>query len=244
MYGVYVSNPPARPRLDRAKIVASAIELADALGLDAVSMRHVADRLGVTPMALYKHVENRAQLVDDMLDGVLESMSPVPPASPAAPVAPVIDWSDTVRARIFAARELLAAHPWFREAIETRERATPRTLAHMDALMSAMFDGGLSADLVHHAMHALSTRMWGFTRDVLPTPEVPGDPARRAQAMADFAVAYPAIIRMATTSPHAGEACDDEVEFVFALDLILAGIQRLHERDWERSTTARSILGS
>lgn len=233
MYGVYVSNPPPRPRLDRAQVVASAVALADARGLDAVSMRHVADRLGVTPMALYKHVENRSQLVDDMLDAVLESMAPVRSAA---------DWSDTVRRRIFAARDILTAHPWVREAIETRERATPRTLAHMDSLMNAMFEGGLSADLVHHAMHALSTRMWGFTRDVLPTPEVPGDPARRAQAMADFAVTYPAIIRMATTSPHAGEACDDEAEFAFALDLILGGIQRLHGRGWERSTAARNII--
>lgn len=224
---------PPRPRLDRSKVVEGAIGLADAQGLDAVSMRNVADRLGVTAMALYKHVANRSQLVDEMLDDVLGGMASAPTAA---------GWADTVRARIFAARDLLTTHAWVREAIETRELATPRTLAHMDSLMAAMFNGGLSADLVHHAMHALSTRMWGFTRDVLPTPQVPDDPAERARAIAEFAEAYPAIVRMATTSPHAGAACDDDAEFAFALDLILCGIQRLHDSGWERSTSARDLL--
>lgn len=233
MYGVDVSISPPRTRLDRSRVVEAAIGLADAQGLDAVSMRNVADRLGVTPMALYKHVANRSQLVNEMLDEALRDMASAPAAA---------DWADTVRARIFAARDVLAEHAWVREAIETRELATPRTLAHMDSLIAAMFDGGLSADLVHHAMHALSTRMWGFTRDVLPTPRVPDDPAERAQAMAEFAATYPAIIRMATTSPHAGAACDDDVEFAFALDLILCSIQRLHDSSWERSTSARALL--
>lgn len=222
-----------RARLDRSKVVEAAVALADARGLDAVSMRNVAERLNVTPMALYKHVADRSDLVDGMLDDVLERLSPSPGGE---------DWRHTVRARILAARAVLAIHPWVREAIETRQQATPRTLAHMDSLMEAMFDGGLSADLVHHGMHALSTRMWGFTRDVLPTPRVTEDPAQRARAMAEFAASYPAIIRMATTSPHAGVACDDDAEFTFALDVILEGLQRLHDAGWDRSRTARDAL--
>ena len=228
-----MSTSSSRPHLDRAQIVGAAIAIADIQGMDAVSMRNVAERLRVTPMALYKHVTNRSQLVDEMLDEVLDRMAPAPAAA---------DWADTVRARIHSARGVIDAHPWARDAIESRELATPRSLAHMDSLMAAMFDGGLSADLVHHAMHALSTRMWGFTRDVLPTPSVPDDPTMRARAMAEFAVHYPAIIRMATTSPHAGAACDDEAEFAFALDLILSGIQRLHDTGWERSVPARTLL--
>ena len=119
--------------------------------------------------------------------------------------------------------------------VEPRPLATPLTLRQMAALMARLFAGGLSADLVHHTMHALSTRMWGFTRDVLPTPQPPSDTDERARAMAAFATSYPAIVRMATTSPHAGEACDDDAEFGFALDLILAGTQRLHEQGWTRA---------
>lgn len=228
-----MSTPTRRPRLDLTKVVEAAIAIADEQSLDAVSMRNVAERLGVTPMALYKHVAHRSRLVDEMLDDVLGDLRPVQTAD---------DWQDTVRARVLAAREVLMVHPWVRDAIETRDAATPRTLAHMDSLIAAMFDGGLSADLVHHAMHALSTRMWGFTRDVLPTPQIPDDPDERAAAMAEFASTYPAITRMATTSPHPGVACDDDAEFAFALDLILGGVQRLHESGWERATPARTLL--
>lgn len=80
--------------------------------------------------------------------------------------------------------------------------------------------------------HAHSTRMWGFTRDVLPAPQVPEDPEERASAIAVFATSFPAIMQVVATSKHAGEACDNDAEFGFALDLILAGAQRLHERDW------------
>jgi len=220
VYGVYMSIRSGRPRLDRVRVIDTAIDLADAHGLEGTSMRNVAEKLDVTPMALYKHIANRSQLVDEMLDRVLEEIASTPPAD---------DWADAVRARILAARRVLVRHPWARDAIESRPLATPAVLAHMDSLMALMFDGGLSPELVHHSMHALSTRMWGFTRDVLPTPKPPDDPEERARAMADFAESYPAIVRMATTSPHAGLACDDDAEFEFALDLLLSGIERLNE---------------
>ena len=229
-----MSITPVRRRLDRKQIVDTAVELADENGIDTVSMRNIAERLGVTAMALYKHVANRSELLDEMLDQALSDIESIHATE---------GWISTVRARIFASREVLASHPWVRDAIESGDHATPRTLAHMDSLMEAMFTGGLSPDLVHHAMHALSTRMWGFTRDVLPTPRVPNNPVERSAAMAEFSMLYPSIVRMATTSPHAGQACDEGAEFTFALDLILGSIQHLHERGWNRSTPARKIIG-
>lgn len=197
-------------------------------------MRGVADHLGVTPMALYKHVDSHSRLVDEMLDRVLGEVAPPPSEG---------EWRASVRARVLATRAVLRTHPWTREAIESRPLATARGLAHMDSLMAAMFAGGLSADLVHHAMHALSTRMWGFTRDVLPTPQVPDDRQQRALAMAQFAASYPAIVRMATTAPGAGVACDDDAEFDFALDLLLNGIQSLHDRGWRSCSVDRDRDG-
>jgi len=204
-------------------VLEAAIALADESGLHAASMRRLAEVLGVTPMALYKHVANREQLIGGMLDRLVlridEPVSGLP-------------WQDALRARIRSARAVMNAHPWAQTAIETRATASPTVLAYMDSLMAIMFEGGLSADLVHHAMHALSTRMWGITRDVLPTPTVPDDATARAQAMAAFAVEYPAIVRMASTAPHAGAACDDNAEFAFALDLLIDGFARLHEQGW------------
>lgn len=221
-----MSTPAQRQRIDRARIVAAATQLADEHGLDAMSMRGVAERLGVTPMALYKHVANRSELVDEMLDQLIDDVGGAPDSG---------DWRAVVRTRILGSRAILSAHPWLRDAIESRPLATPKVLAYMDSLMAAMFDGGLSADLVHHAMHALSTRMWGFTRDVLPTPPLPDDPHARAETMARYASTYPAIVRMATTAPRAGPTCDDEREFVFALDLLLNGIEQLRADGWQSS---------
>lgn len=220
-----MSSAAASPRrpLDRAQILDAAIALADRDGMDATSMRRLAERLGVTPMALYKHVSHREELVSAMLDRVIDSIERSPDGRP---------WRPALRARILSARRVMQRHAWAQRAIETRAEASPTVLSYMDSLMGIMFDGGLSADLVHHAMHALSTRMWGITRDVLPTPSVPEDPDERALAMAQFATRYPAIVRMATTAPHAGVACDDDAEFEFALDILLDALERLHAEGW------------
>lgn len=212
-----------RTPLDLTRILGAATELADDGGLDAMSMRRLADALGVTPMALYKHVRDREELVDAMLDRVVASIAEPRPGMP---------WKQSLRERILAARAALLQHPWAREAIETRTTASPIVLSYMDSLMGIMFEGGLSADLVHHGMHALSTRMWGFTRDVLPTPSPPADPEERALAMRAFAAHYPSIVRMATTATGAGHACDEASEFGFALDILLDALERLHAEGW------------
>lgn len=212
-----------RAPLNRARIITAAIRLADREGLESTSMRRLAQTLSVSPMALYKHVAHRDELVDGMVDRLLADLPEVPGQG---------DWRTALRARILATRSALIAHPWARDAVESRTLASPDVLAYMDSLMATMFDGGLSADLVHHAMHALSTRMWGFTRDVMPTPSLPADPAQRAAAMTDYARTYPAIVRMATTAPGAGADCDDDAEFAFALDLLLDGIARRHDEGW------------
>jgi len=217
------SSSAQRPRLDRAQVVEAAIAYADAHGLEALSMRRLADALGVTPMALYKHVAHRDELIDQMVDRLAARITATRAGA---------EWKPALRQRILAARALMNQHPWAQGAIETRTSASPAVLAHMDALMAHMFDGGLSADLVHHAMHALSTRMWGFTRDVLPTPTLPEDPDQRAAALAGYAQQYPAIIRMATSAPRAGDECDSDAEFRFALDILLDAIERLHESGW------------
>ena len=205
----------------------AAVALADEVGLEAMSMRRLADALGVTPMALYKHVRHREELVDGMVERIVAGI-----ATPHDGQS----WRQALRARILSARAVMTAHPWAQSAVETRTTAGPAVLAYMDSLMGIMFAGGLSADLVHHAMHALSTRMWGLTRDVLPTPALPQEPTERARAMTDLAATYPAIVRMATTASHAGAGCDDDAEFVFALDILLDAFERLHVDGW--SSTA------
>lgn len=216
------------PRLDRVRVLDTAIGLADRVGLKGLTMRRLADELDVTPMALYKHVANREALIDAMVEQIVSAFE-VPNVER--------DWKLELRTRILAARAATLRHTWARAAVETRAMAGAAVLAHMDALMDAMFRGGLSPDLVHHAMHALSTRMWGFTRDVMPTPSLPADPSARAAALSAFAESYPAIVRMASTASHAGAGCDEDAEFVFALDILLDGFERLHDTGWRSGAT-------
>lgn len=212
-----------RTPLDRGRVVEAAVAYADREGLEALSMRRLAEALGVTPMALYKHVDHRDQLIDEMVDRLLGA---VPLEDSHGP------WKQRLRNRILVTREVLSGHGWARDALETRTAATPGMLAHLDAQMAILFAGGLSADLVHQAMHALSTRMWGFTRDVAPTPRLPDEPSARERTLAAAAVDYPSIARMAAAVADTGATCDADAEFVFALDLILDGVERRHRSRW------------
>jgi AcrR family transcriptional regulator len=217
-----------RAPLSRDRVLRAAVALADDAGIDSVSMRRLAQDLGVVPMALYKHVANKDELLDGMVDLIVGEIDP--PAHGA-------DWKDAIRQRILSARRSLLRHRWASQVVETRPHATPVVLDYMDSLIGMFRAGGFSVDLTHHVMHALGTRMWGFTQEVFPTPAPPADPAERAAMFDGFAARYPHIIEMATASAHdeesaVGGGCDDQFEFEFALDLLLDGFDRLHRQGW------------
>lgn len=232
---------PAKSKepLDRARVLAAAIELADEEGIDGVSMRRLSSRLGVVPMALYKHVADKDDLLAGMIDLVIAGYSPVPDG---------LEWSAAVRARILAARAALLQHPWLRVAIEGAAQRTPAVLGHMDALAGELASGGLSYDLVHHAMHALGHRIWGFNPEAFSTPAAPaGRAAQRAEqmpppppseeqeaALAAIADRFPHIAAIAADAAerHPGGACDEQEEFEFTLDLLVESFARLHAAGW------------
>lgn len=197
-------------------MLVGAVALADEVGLEQTSMRRLAESLGVTPMALYKHVADREELIDGMVDVVVAEIVDAPPTR---------GWQAAVRGRILSSRAAVLRHPWARDAIETRTSSSPIVLRHMDALIGMLRAGGFSQELVHNSMHALSTRMWGFTRDVFPTPRLPAEPAERDAMLAHFSAEYPHIVAMASAVESAG-GCDEEAEFAFALDLMLDGFER------------------
>ncbi len=222
------SAVPRRERLSRDQVLRAAVGLADDDGLEALSMRRLAQRLGVVPMALYKHVAGKGELLDGMVDVLVGDIGTPPPGP---------DWKAGVREQVLAARRALLRHPWALEAIESRTAASPVVLDHMNSLIGLFRAGGLSVDLTHHAMHALGTRMWGFTRDVFPTAAPAADPAEQAVVLEQAARRYPHIVEMATAAAHDPASairggCDDQFEFEFALDLLLDGVERLHREGW------------
>ncbi|WP_222268718.1 TetR/AcrR family transcriptional regulator [Modestobacter marinus] len=223
-----------RAPLNRDRVLRAAVALADETGIDALSMRNLAERLGVVPMALYKHVANKEELLDGMVEVVVGEIDPPPRGA---------EWKDAVRQRILSARGTLLRHGWASAVIQSRTHAPPAVLAYMDSLIGTFRAGGFSADLTHHVMHALGIRMWGFTQEVFPTPQPPADPDARAAMFGEFAARYPHIVDMATAVSDdggmaGGAGCDDQFEFEFALDLLLDGFERLHQGGW---TSARSV---
>src|SRR4051794_21534783 len=121
-----------REPLSRERVLRAAVGLADDAGLEALSMRHLAQELGVVPMALYKHVASKEELLDGMVDVIV------------AEIDPPVDgtgWKDAVRQRVLSARQALLRHPRAPQVIESRRQATPVVLDYMDSLIG-MFRTG------------------------------------------------------------------------------------------------------
>ena len=224
-----------RVRLNRDRVLQAAVSLADEVGIEALSMRRLAQEFDVVPMALYKHVANKEELLDGMVEVIIGEIDPPVPDS---------DWKSAVRQRVLSARRALQRHQWARQAIESRTNKTPTVLHYMETFIGMFRAGGFSVDLTHHVMHAIGGRMWGFTQELFddsagPRVEAPAEvpPEARAAMLQQLGERYPNIVAIATSTNHddgsvVGHGCDDQFEFEFALDLLLDGFQRLNEQGW------------
>jgi AcrR family transcriptional regulator len=231
-----VSAQPRSP-LTRERVLSTAVALADRGGIESLSMRKLAQALDVVPMALYRHVANKDELLNALVDVVIGEID--------APIDGA-DWNTTIRARILSARRALLRHPWASRLMESRKTPTPVVLGYMDSMIGMFRTGGFSLDLTHHAMHAMGSRMFGFTQELFnDTSDV--DPAAEAEMWGAMAGTYPYIFEIFTTISHddastVGPGCDDQFEFEFALDLLLDGIEQLRQQESTRSadtTTSR-----
>jgi len=217
----------AKPRvaLSKERILRTAVILADGGGVEAASMRKIAQELDVVPMALYKHVAGKDELLDGMIDIVVGEIDP--------PV-PDVDWKTGVRERILSARRSLLRHPWASRVMESRTDPTPTVLGYMDSMIGMFRAGGFSMDLTHHAVHAMGSRLMGFTQELF-NESTDADQEMEAEMYEAMATTYPSIYELFLTVSHddasvVGPGCDDQFEFEFALDLMLDGLERLKDR--------------
>ncbi len=215
----------ARVPLTRERVLNTAVALADQGGVEALSMRKLAQALDVVPMALYRHVANKDELLSGLVDVVIGEIDPLLEGA---------DWKTAMRQRILSARRALLRHPWASRVMESRTTPTPVVLAYMDSMIGLLRTGGFSLDLTHHALHAMGSRLFGFTQELFnDTTDV--DPQAEATMWEAMADTYPFIYEIFTTISHddrsvVGAGCDDQFEFEFALDLMLDGIERLTDR--------------
>jgi AcrR family transcriptional regulator len=213
-------------------VIEAAIELADREGIEAVSMRRLGQALGVEAMSLYTHVQSKDDILDGMADAI---MARVPTTRPGG------GWRPALRRMILGSRAELLRHPWAALVIESRTEPGPATIAYMDAIAGVLLDGGFSPDLAHHALHVLGSRGLGFSQD-LYDDKAEVDPEAAAEIARQIASVYPSVGAIALAASHEGGlgGCDDDVEFAFALDLILEGLElrRVRERAGPRAGPA------
>ena len=218
-----VTEPSAteerRTPLTRDRVLQAAVDLADRGGNEALSMRKLGQELGVDAMALYRHVRSK----DDLLDGLVEVIvGQIDRPSAGA------NWKTNLRQQAMAARAVMLRHPWARRVLEERGTGGPACLAYIESVLATLHDGGFSIELAHHALHVLSSRIFGFTQDLFEEPG-PADPPPDEATMLRALAGYPRVVELAMAASHEGVlgACDDDVEFAFGLDLTLDGLERV-----------------
>lgn len=216
------TDPSTEPRtpLSRERVLLAAIDLADTDGIEALSMRTLAQELGVTAMSLYNHVANK----DDMLDGIVDVVFGeigLPPAG--------ADWKAAMRERAISAREVLARHPWAIGLMEARSRPGPANLRHHDAVIGCLREAGFSIAMAAHAYSVLDSYIYGFA---LQQTSLAFKASEEVAAVAEqilrrFPVhAYPHLTEL--TIQHVLQPGYDYAdEFAFGLDLILDGLARV-----------------
>lgn len=210
-----------REPLTRERVLAEAVRFADEQGVETLSMRKLAERLGVQAMSLYHHVANKDQILDGMVDQVFAEIE-LPSAGGG--------WMNAMRRRAVSARDALRRHPWAVGLLDSRAHPGPATLEHHDAVLGCLRSAGFSVPLAAHAFSVLDSYIYGF---VLQEQSLPfqSEPELETVAEGIFASlpegAYPHLVELATE--HALKpGYDYGDEFGWGLELVLDGLDRSH----------------
>jgi AcrR family transcriptional regulator len=226
------AEPRAEPRvpLSRERVLRAAVDVADAGGIESLTMRRLAEALGAEAMSLYYHVANKEAILDGVIDVLMSEIDEA--VSRTDPPPAEDDWMTALRMRILAAREVMLRHPWAPGVFETRTTASLSVVRYLDAVVGLLRGGGFGYDVIHHAMHTLGSRALGFTQELFePDNKDSGDEAA-TEMLAQSADQIPHLVEMMTQVAHDDPDstlgwCDDQFEFEFGLDLILRGLERL-----------------
>jgi len=203
-------------------VLAAALQLIDEHGVGALSMRRLGRALDRDPMRLYRFASSKDELLDGMIYEIVAEIDP--PRNE-------LDWKPAVRERILSARRMLLRHPWASRVMESRTRPTMTVMAYMDSMIAMFVAGGFSIDLVHHVMHAMGSRLMGFTQEMF-NDQTDEEQPFQPEMLEQLKTVFPSIYELYLTVNHedesiVGAGCDDQFEFEFALDLMLDGIERL-----------------
>ena len=213
-----MATEPAERRspLNRERVLRAAVALADEGGIGSLTMRRLGQELGVEAMSLYKHVQNKDDLLDGIVDLVVGDID-VPPSGTA--------WKEAMRHRAISAHEVLLAHPWAALQVMSRFNIGPGMTRYLDATLGRLREGGFSIDGALDAWHTLDSHIYGFTLQELGLPfEVEETQQVSADVLQQLpADEFPHVVEVITKIMQTGRVED----FEFGLDLILDGLERI-----------------
>ncbi|GAA2454694.1 TetR/AcrR family transcriptional regulator C-terminal domain-containing protein [Streptomyces mauvecolor] len=204
--------------LSRERIVRAAIQLADADGLDAVSLRKVATVLDVRPMRLYGYIAGKEELLDLMVDAVHAEIRPVGDG-----------WREVLRSLAETTRHAVHEHEWLADLLGGRPQLGPHALATGEAVMAAL--GDVDVDAVMPVVSSVNAYVIGAVRRETAerrAERATGMDEKRWQAtlgpylVRTFATGrFPALARVVRDAAH----LDADQTFQLGLDFLLDGIE-------------------
>ena len=205
--------------LSRRRVLDAAVALADRDGVGALSMRKLAQELGVEAMSLYHHVAGKDAILDGIVDVVFAEIE-LPSGEGG--------WKAAMRRRAVSAREALRRHPWATALMESRSTPGPANQRHHDAVLGVLRNAGFSVELAAHAYSLLDAYIYGFALQESSLPfDTPEETAAVASSIMDGfpANAFPYLAEIAVE--HVMQpGYDYGNEYQFGLELILDGLER------------------
>lgn len=210
--------------LTRHRVIQEAVALADTSGVTALTMRALANRLGVEAMSLYHHVKNKTEILDAMVDAVFAEITLPHPQT---------DWLPAMRDRATSMRTTLLHHPWAITLMDSRKTPGEATLTHHNAVIGCLRQAGFTIAGAAHAFSLLDSYTYGFTQQELSLPFT--EPTETTAVATDILNQLPQ-----DKYPHLTEMIINHAlnptynytkEFHIGLDLILDGLER-HKNTW------------
>ncbi|MCP2242328.1 TetR/AcrR family transcriptional regulator [Lentzea aerocolonigenes] len=223
----------SRKPLSRQRVLAAAVGLADAQGIQALTMRRLAAELDVEAMSLYYHLRDKEALLDGVVETVIAEI--VAAVGRLEANGGRTDWRTRLRQQFLTARDVMLRHPWAPVLLGSRRTIPADVYTYYDEIVGTLVAAGFSYHLAHRALHAFGSLPLGFAQELFSPASAGGsmeDDAAEADAAA-MAETLPHLTAMMAAEIHDAADptlgwCDGQVEFEFTLDLLLNGLERLH----------------
>jgi len=204
-------SSPRQP-LTKDRVLHAAVDVADREGVSALTMRRLGAELGVEAMSLYKHVANKEEILDGIVELVIGQIEV--PRDKA-------DWKLAMRKRAISARRVLSRHSWAIGLLETRGAMGPAAMRYLDAILGNLRSAGFSIENAAHAFWLLDSYVYGHVIQETSISLSTSDETCSARSNLEKITMdeYPHLVEIGEHAMRTGFSL--ESEFEFGLELIL-----------------------